>query len=382
MSIRGILLGVIVVLLSGQYCSAQVRKVQMTKVGGVYKVPCMVNQVPMDFIFDTGASGISLSKGAILMLFEKGAIREEDFIGKEYYRIANGDVVEGQVVRLRSFDIAGVRVMDITASVSLSLNAPLLLGTDVLERFGNVSVDYDNNMLLLGGEPNRFMEEVEKLYRLHKYMWNASSDDVEYMEKSEKYRMKIITGSYLDWKDVNPSDGTVVLKYKNRVAGLSLQKTYTFKDGKLETELIQVLQEGLTSGNPDLQYFQMPLATAYSVYVKLDSMIMREASLMDLQYCVGGSAYGCVHNPPSEKAVYGQFFSALLDPMVIDDVHSFGRIMKLHYDQLNSDSDEYSRGFIFMKRRSTFNSDGCYDLCVDSRDGKTFGVWVVVRKRE
>ena len=46
--------------------------VQMNKHGGVYHVPCKVNGLALDFIFDTGASDVSISLSEAAFMLKNG----------------------------------------------------------------------------------------------------------------------------------------------------------------------------------------------------------------------------------------------------------------------------------------------------------------------
>ncbi len=136
--------------------------IQMEKRGGVYYVPCTVNGLKLNFIFDTGASDVSISMSEALFMLKNGYLSEDDLLGTEYYQIANGDVAEGTKINLRSIVIGGKELRNVKASIVHSATAPLLLGQSVLERFGNVSINYGNQTLMLGGgavatqsQPNR-----------------------------------------------------------------------------------------------------------------------------------------------------------------------------------------------------------------------------------
>ena len=49
-----------ILFLSSLYFQAQTT-IKMEKEGGVYTIPCTLNGIKLKFIFDTGASGVSLS---------------------------------------------------------------------------------------------------------------------------------------------------------------------------------------------------------------------------------------------------------------------------------------------------------------------------------
>ena len=360
---------------------SQVRKVEMTKSGGVYKVPCVVNNIPMQFIFDTGASGILLSKEALQMMSAKGAVTADDIVGMSRSQIANGDIVDGVVIKLRSFAIAGTWLNNLTAQVSLSLNAPLLLGTDVLERFGSLSVDYHNNLLLLGEAPNPLMEEVNKMFQLHKYVWGASSNDIEEIEQSEKLRVKLITGSYSEWKTTSGFTGSVSLDYKVRVAGLIMNKTYNFDNDKLNIEMYRVLQDGIVAGNPDLACRNIGLDLAYRIYCKLDSMIRRE-STAPYSLCLGRSGYDCIHSPYSESAVYGSFFPEDQLPLDLSSKSKFQETVRdLLIEARENMAVRTEDQLQIIQRSSAYIDDGYYDLKIATKNAKEYEVWLVVRQK-
>ena len=68
---------------------------------GVYELPCVVNDLPLKFIFDTGASDITLSSLEAAFMLKNNYLTEYDFRDRRNYLTASGDIVEGTKVRLR-----------------------------------------------------------------------------------------------------------------------------------------------------------------------------------------------------------------------------------------------------------------------------------------
>lgn len=127
----------------------KVESIQMRKEGGVYLVPTKVNGIPMAFIVDTGASMVSISKTEAQFLYKNGLLAESDFIGTQNFVLANGEVEEGWVIRLKSVQIGNRVVYDVEATIDGNISAPLLLGQSILERFGKVSMDYSTGIMEL-----------------------------------------------------------------------------------------------------------------------------------------------------------------------------------------------------------------------------------------
>lgn len=110
--------------------------------GGVKYVPVKVNGMGIDMIFDTGCSGTLISIAEARYLYEKGCLRDEDFLGMTQSQIADGSIVENMVVRLKEVIIDdAILCTDVTATVSANSQAPLLLGNEVLNRAASYSID-------------------------------------------------------------------------------------------------------------------------------------------------------------------------------------------------------------------------------------------------
>lgn len=119
--------------------------IKMQKDGGVYHIPCKINGTEMEFIFDTGASDITMSLTEALFLYKQGKMSEDDFLGTQEYQIADGSISEGTIVNLKTVTIGNRTLENIQASIVHNLDAPLLLGQSALAKFGNISIDYNKN---------------------------------------------------------------------------------------------------------------------------------------------------------------------------------------------------------------------------------------------
>jgi len=119
--------------------------VLMSEENGVYKIPVFINDTKMTFVFDTGASDITISNTEALFLYKQGTLTQEDILGTQKYQIADGSISEGTIINLRSVQIGNRTFSNVKASVIHNSEAPLLLGQSALTKFGKVSIDYKNN---------------------------------------------------------------------------------------------------------------------------------------------------------------------------------------------------------------------------------------------
>lgn len=122
-------------------------KVNMRKEGGVYLVPITVNGLNLDFIFDTGASNISLSSAEAMVMLRQGQITQDDIVGQQQFQDATGGVSVGTIVLLRTVQIGDITLENVEASIVDNIQAPLLLGQTALAKFGKVTIDYNHNTI-------------------------------------------------------------------------------------------------------------------------------------------------------------------------------------------------------------------------------------------
>ena len=117
--------------------------------GGTFEVPCSVNGLNLSMLFDTGASDVTISSVEANFMLKNNYLSKDDIKGKNYYQIANGDLVEGTVITLREVKVGEALLHNVDASVVKSQKAPLLLGQSVMERFGTITIDNINSKLII-----------------------------------------------------------------------------------------------------------------------------------------------------------------------------------------------------------------------------------------
>jgi len=129
----------------------------MNKTNGVYMMPCKVNGLSLNFIFDTGASDVSISLTEALFMIKNGYLKQSDLRGTEYYRIANGNIQEGTKIILQEIQIGKLKLRNVPASIVHSLEAPLLLGQSALSKLGKIEFDYTNHTLTIKDGPSDYV---------------------------------------------------------------------------------------------------------------------------------------------------------------------------------------------------------------------------------
>ena len=125
----------------------RVVNIPFTKEGEMLKVNCTINNLPLHFIFDTGASDVTISSVEANFMFKNNYLTSKDIVGKQIYRVANGNLSEGTVINLRNVEFGGVELTNIRASIVNGQRVPLLLGQSVLNKLGKIEIDNEKNLL-------------------------------------------------------------------------------------------------------------------------------------------------------------------------------------------------------------------------------------------
>lgn len=122
-------------------------EVPFTKENGICNVKCKINDLPLYFVFDTGASTVSLSMVEATFMMKNGYLDKKDVIGSQYFLDANGNVSEGTTLNINRVDFGGLKLENVRASVVRNQKAPLLLGQSVLGRLGKIEIDNEKRVL-------------------------------------------------------------------------------------------------------------------------------------------------------------------------------------------------------------------------------------------
>ena len=125
----------------------KVEEIPFTKEGGVCKVKCAINGLPLHFIFDTGAADVSISSVEATFMAKNDFLPSSDIIGKQNYQTADGNITEGTIINLKDVKLGSLHLNNIKASVVRNQAAPLLLGQSVLSKLGKIEIDNTKNVL-------------------------------------------------------------------------------------------------------------------------------------------------------------------------------------------------------------------------------------------
>lgn len=113
--------------------------IPLSKQGGVYHINISIGGETEQFIFDTGASDVLISKNLEKNLISKGFLKKEHYLEDGLYRIADGSIVRMRRLLIPKLKIGNFTLINIEASVTNSDTK--LLGKSVLDKFKNWRID-------------------------------------------------------------------------------------------------------------------------------------------------------------------------------------------------------------------------------------------------
>jgi clan AA aspartic protease (TIGR02281 family) len=140
---KRIVLGFILFLIFFSISHSQIR-IKMKMENGVYTTPFTVNGLRLRFIFDTGATNVSISLSEALFMLKNGYLDETDIHGSSFSQIASGELIENTTVNLKEMEIGGIKIFNIEAIIVHNLSAPLLLGQSAISKLGKIQLQDDN----------------------------------------------------------------------------------------------------------------------------------------------------------------------------------------------------------------------------------------------
>lgn len=121
--------------------------VKMKRKSGVYTLPCEVNGIRRDFIFDTGAANTSLSQEFVNELKQKNRLLQTDFTGAMQTRNASGRIDNNTTINIRQLKVGNRLIYNVKAIIAVNQKAPLLLGLNAIDMLGEWTMK--KNLLVL-----------------------------------------------------------------------------------------------------------------------------------------------------------------------------------------------------------------------------------------
>jgi clan AA aspartic protease (TIGR02281 family) len=129
------------------FCQETIKLIKSNS--GVYKIPCKVNGISMDFIFDTGCYNVSLSATEAMFLVKQGLLERGDILERTAFRDANGQIDSSTTIIIRRLEIGNIVLENVLGSVTDSQTAPILFGQTAIKKLGPLVIDFNNETIIV-----------------------------------------------------------------------------------------------------------------------------------------------------------------------------------------------------------------------------------------
>jgi hypothetical protein len=142
--------------------------IELKKQGGVYLIKGNITRDgynhTYDFVFDTGASLVSVPFSVLKLLHQQNIVTDADFNEKISLQTASGDVVSGMTFNIKELefkttDDKWIKLYNVEAvvktdqlileSLGLAAEPPILLGQSAISKLKRFELDYEQNLLLI-----------------------------------------------------------------------------------------------------------------------------------------------------------------------------------------------------------------------------------------
>ncbi len=120
--------------------------------GGTFEVASKINGLPLNMLFDTGASDISISRTEVDFMLKNGYLSERDYVGSQVYNLANGASEESKTILLKKVEIGGLVLKNVMASIVENREAGMLFGQSAMGRYATITIDNKKKQLIITGK--------------------------------------------------------------------------------------------------------------------------------------------------------------------------------------------------------------------------------------
>jgi clan AA aspartic protease (TIGR02281 family) len=118
---------------------------------GTFEVSSKINGLPLNMLFDTGASDISISRTEVDFMLKNGYLSERDYVGTQVYNLANGANEESKTILLKRVEFGGLVLKNVMASIVENREAGMLFGQSAMGRYGSITIDNKKKQLIITG---------------------------------------------------------------------------------------------------------------------------------------------------------------------------------------------------------------------------------------
>lgn len=121
-------------------------KIPLEKIGSIYYLEVTISGKRVKYILDSGASEVAISETMEKYLYDIGALRKEDYLPNQTFKLADGSSTVHRRVLLPSVTIGDITLNRVPAYIAKD-SSPLLFGKSALDMLDYWKIDNSNDKL-------------------------------------------------------------------------------------------------------------------------------------------------------------------------------------------------------------------------------------------
>ena len=145
-------------------------------------MPCEINGLPLQLVFDTGASYVSISRPMVQLLEKYGYLTKDEYLGTTSITVGDGYTKDCPVVNLKTVKVGNLIVHDVRGVIIDGKNPLMMLGQSAIKKLGKTTIDGNFLSISPGRECTVSTYDTDSAFET----WNSG----EALYKSKMYGIK------------------------------------------------------------------------------------------------------------------------------------------------------------------------------------------------
>ncbi|MGH1337231.1 MAG: retropepsin-like aspartic protease family protein [Aureispira sp.] len=233
---------------------------------GTMEVDVDINTFSRRFIFDTGSSSISFGKDFLEILKNNNFITDNDIIGKTKTKLANGDLVDALVINLKTIELGNIKLQDVEALVIDKSDIPFLLGQNILNQFGVITIDNNKKEITIKNTPRtKPVNTISSIDELKIIACNSMA-----LSKIDEFEQKFTNVSLITIHSITKETAVPPINARKRLINTLVIRFFDKKDKQKATILKNILvTNGFQDSEIDLEDMTPYYKTTLSGYLEI-----------------------------------------------------------------------------------------------------------------
>lgn len=124
------------------------KTINLTTINGQKYIYLVIDGIRKEFLLDTGASDLLISKSFLNQLVRRGFLtRRKHFITYRNYEVASGEIITAEVWKIPQLSIGSIKLLNVNAGAIDG--GSFLFGMSALDKLGKTSIDLESDLIII-----------------------------------------------------------------------------------------------------------------------------------------------------------------------------------------------------------------------------------------